>query len=630
MIRYPHPSDRPRQPGPIRWFHRTENLFAAAALLLMSLIPVVEFLGRRLFHSGIPGASDYLRHLTLWLGFLGASLAARDERNLKIASLTNWFPGPLQSVARMYAGVASVWVCGVLFWASLQLVIAEAPAAPEWVRNAMSEGMAAFFEARLLFEDGGLVKVGGLVPVWIAESIMPLGFLMMGFRFLWRTPPGWIGRLVAAGALPAAIAVAAGLGDSASALVIPGILLLLAAALFGAPIFVLLGGAAALLFWGDMTPVAAIPAETYRIVTSDVFPIIPIFTWVGYILSEGNASRRLERVFTSWFGWIPGGIAVAATLLCAFFTTFTGASGVTILALGALMLPVLKANRYPESFSIGLLTSTGSLGLLLPPSLVIILYGVIAHVPIVDMFLAGILPGILMILPICLLCIWVGRRTSADRRKFHLREALHSLAGAVWEMLLPVLILGLILTGLCTPVEAAAIGAVYALVVELGIYRDIKPRRLFRILVDCSTMVGGILLVLGVAMGLTSYLVDAEVPIHAAHWVEEHIHSPWVFLLALNLGLLLVGCFMDIFSALIVVVPLLLPMAQVFGIHPAHLGIIFLANLQLGYMTPPIGMNLFLASFRSPAPIAPLCHPSWIEEDRPCAASATSLLPSIA
>jgi tripartite ATP-independent transporter DctM subunit len=296
-------------------------------------------------------------------------------------------------------------------------------------------------------------------------------------------------------------------------------------------------------------------------------------------------------------------LAVAATLLCAFFTTFTGASGVTILALGGLLLPVLLKSGFREDFSIGLLTSTGSLGLLLPPSLVVILYGVIAHVPIIDLFKAGLVPGGLLIAPICLACVWQGFKTGAGRAPFVFREAFTAIWIAKWEVIMPIFLLVIIFGGFCTLVEASAVLVVYAFIVEVLIYRDLGLQELLRMLVKCAALIGGVLIILGVAMGLTSYLVDAQVPMHAATWATKHLQTKWIFLLALNGGLIIVGCLMDIYAALVVVVPLILPMAESFGVHPAHLGIIFLANLQLGYLTPPVGMNLFLGSFRFERPL---------------------------
>jgi tripartite ATP-independent transporter DctM subunit len=376
------------------------------------------------------------------------------------------------------------------------------------------------------------------------------------------------------------------------------------AALFGAPIFIVLGGAAILLFFAEGVPIASIPVETYRIVVSPSIPTIPLFTLAGYILAEGKASQRLVRLFRALFGWLPGGLAIAATFVCAFFTTFTGASGVTILALGGLMLPALLQNGYREKFSLGLLTATGSLGLLFPPSLAVILYGVVAHVPIPDLFKAGVLPGLLMILFIGLFGIREGLRSKAARSPFDFREAASALWESKWEILLPIVALVAVFGGFCTLIEAAAITVVYALISETVIHRELHlTRDLPGVLLKCVALIGGVFVILGVAMGLTNYLVDAQIPMKAAEFVQAHIHSKIIFLLALNFFLLVVGCLMDIFSATVVVVPLILPISQAFGIHPLHLGMIFLANLELGYLTPPVGMNLFLASYRFEKPL---------------------------
>lgn len=585
------------------WAGRTEDAILVIALLVMALIPVVELVGRTCFSIGIPGATEYVQHLTLWIGFLGAMLASREDKHLKIAAAVIWLPVRASRVVDCVGAFISAAVCAGLFGASLELVVAEAPGLPPWTAQVIPDFIERWLNPFGLFESGGLTTVGGWIPIWVAEAIMPFGFAVMAVRFIFRASKrAWV-RAFLGLSLPVMILLSVFCSDYASQLVLPGLILLVVAAGMGTPIFILLGGAALLLFWGDGVTIAAIPAETYRIVASPIFPTIPLFTLAGFILSEGCASERLVRVFKALFGWIPGGLAVAATLLCAFFTTFTGASGVTILALGGLLLPVLLKGGFRENFSVGLLTSTGSLGLLLPPSLVVILYGVIAHVPIIDLFKAGLVPGVLLIAPICLFCMWQGFKTGAGRAPFAFREAAASIWIAKWEVIMPIFLLVLIFGGFCTLVEASAVLVIYALIIEGFIYRDLSLKGLATMLVKCGALVGGVLIILGVAMGLTSYLVDAQVPMHAATWATKHLHSKWAFLLALNGGLIIVGCLMDIYSALIVVVPLILPIAESFGVHPAHLGIIFLANLQLGYLTPPVGMNLFLASFRFERPL---------------------------
>jgi tripartite ATP-independent transporter DctM subunit len=387
-------------------------------------------------------------------------------------------------------------------------------------------------------------------------------------------------------------------------LVWPVIIGLIAASLLGAPIFIALGGAALVLFFADDVPVAAIPVETYRIVVSPTIPAIPLFTLTGYLLAEGRSSERLVRLFRALFGWLPGGLIIAITLVCAFFSTFTGASGVTILALGALLLPVLIQNGFTERFSMGLITSTGSIGLLFPPSLAVILYAVIAKVSINDLFIAGIVPGILMVSAVSLYGLIVGFRTNTPRTPFNAGEAIRSIWHAGWEILLPVVALIFIFGGITTLVEAAAITVVYALFMQVVIHRDLYiTYELPGVVLQSVTLIGGVFVILGVAMGFTNYLVDAMIPMQAAAWVEANVESKIVFLLALNVFLLVVGSLMDIYSAIIIVVPLILPISQAFGINPIHLGMIFLVNLELGYLTPPVGMNLFLAAFRFNRPL---------------------------
>lgn len=570
----------------------------------MAIIPATELLGRKWFGRGIPGATEYLRHLTLWVGFLGAALATRMDRHLKLGVTTSWMAPGVKKAAHLTAHFFATAVCTGLVGAGLQSVIAQAPSLPAWTQKVLPALVKDWLEPFGLYDAFGITHVAGWLPLWIAQSVIPIGCALMAIRFILYASTRWRDRLLVALAIPLTILFPVLLEQVAPSLVWPGILVLLVVAGLGMPIFALLGGAALLLFWGTGdTAVAAIADNAYQIVASEIFPTIPLFTLAGFILSEGRASERLVRLFRALFGWVPGGLAVAATLLCAFFTTFTGASGVTILALGGLLLPVLVKSGFKEGFSVGLLTSTGSLGLLLPPSLVVILYGVVAHVPIIDMFKAGLVPGNLLVLPVCLLCVWYGYRTGAGKAPFDQREALAALWLAKWEILMPVLVLVLIFTGFCTLVQAAALLVLYALAVEVVIYRDLTAPMTMAMLVKCAALLGGVLIVLGVAMGLNVYLVDEQIPERAAAWVQANIDSRWAFLLALNGALILVGCLMDIYSALIVVVPLILPMAATFGVDPVHLGIIFLANLQLGYLTPPVGMNLFLASFRFERPL---------------------------
>ncbi|RMF88092.1 MAG: TRAP transporter large permease subunit [Nitrospirae bacterium] len=382
---------------------------------------------------------------------------------------------------------------------------------------------------------------------------------------------------------------------------------LVAAAFLGLPLFAVIGGAALLCFHAAEIDPAAVIVETYRLTSSSGLITIPLFVLAGVVLAASQAPRRLLRAFNAVLGWVPGGLAVVALVSCAFFTAFTGASGVTILALGCLLYPMLRQEGYGERFSLGLLTSSGSLGLLLPPSLPIILYGIVAQVSIDRLFLAGVVPALFHLLINSLYAMAKGIAFKVPRTPFSRRELVAAVRGAAWDLPLPALIVAGIYSGLTTASEAAAVVAAYVLFVELVIYRDLS---LFRdipgLMREGMVLVGTILIILGCALGLTSYLVDAQVPMRLLELIRGFIHSRVVFLLWLNLFLLVVGAMMDIFSAIMVVVPLILPIAESFGVHPVHLGIIFLANLEAGYSTPPVGINLFIACSRFEKPILTL------------------------
>jgi C4-dicarboxylate transporter DctM subunit len=553
-----------------------ENGLAATALGLMALLPAIEPALRTLFAVGIPGTSGYVENLTLWVAYLGAMVASREGRHLDLSTGMLALSPRVKPAVKQFVAFLSTAVATGLFWASFQFVRAES-----------SEPL----------------RIGGWLPIAVAEAILPVAFAAMTLRFV--LDAGTLrARALAALGIPAIAATGLLLGPYAEQLVWPGVILLAAAVLLGAPIFIALGGMALLFFFADGVPIAAIPVETYRVVASPSLPTIPLFTLAGYLLAESGASLRLVRLFRAWFGWLPGGGAIAATMVCAFFSTFTGASGVTILALGGLLLPVLLGSGYLEKFALGLVTSTGSIGLLFPPSLAVILYGVVAHISIPDLFLAGIGPGLLMVVGICAYGVFQGLRSGVARSSFNGGEALAAVWDAKWEILVPAVALFGIFGGFSTLTEAAAVTVVYVFIVESVIHRDLRlTRDLPRVLVKSATLVGGVFVILGVAMGLTNYLVDAEIPAQAAVWVKTHVESRLLFLIALNLFLLVVGC-LDGFSAIIIAVPLVQPISAAFGIHPIHLAMIFLVNLELGYLMPPLGMNLFLASYRFEKSIA--------------------------
>ncbi|MFC1562982.1 TRAP transporter large permease [candidate division KSB1 bacterium] len=377
-------------------------------------------------------------------------------------------------------------------------------------------------------------------------------------------------------------------------------------ALLGTPLFVVIGGAALLGFHSIGLDAVLVINEIYnKISGNSTLVAIPLFTFAGYILAESGTPNRLINLSKAFMGWLPGGVAIVALVSCAMFTAFTGASGVTIIALGGLLYTVLKNEDYPERFSLGLLTSSGSLGLLFPPSLAIILYGIISETSIDKLFLAGLVPGVLLIIMLSIYSIKKGSIVTVT--KFSFRDVLKSLMNAGWEIPLPFIVIGGIYSGFFTATEAASITAFYALIVEVFIYRELSLfKDIPRIMQESMILVGGILIILGSALGLTNFLIDQEVPMKMLGFMQNYITSKYVFLILLNIFLLIVGCLMDIFSAIVVVVPLIQHIAEGFGVDPIHLGIIFLINLEIGYSTPPVGLNLFIASFRFKQPVLKL------------------------
>ena len=370
-------------------------------------------------------------------------------------------------------------------------------------------------------------------------------------------------------------------------------------ALMGAPIFVSMAAFAMLGFYVTEIPFAALIVDLYSNFSSQpLLYTIPLFTFAGYILAESRTSVRLVNFSKAIIGWLPGGLAVVALLTCAFFTAFTGASGVTIIALGGLMYPALIREKYPEIFSLGLLTSSGSLGLLFPPSLPIILFGVVSQASINQLFPAGFIPGIFLIVLLSGYSAFIGKRALVPKAKFSFLEVVRAIHEAKWELAIPVLVVVGIYGGFFTLGEIASITVAYALFIEVFIYKDIKIIAIPSIMKRSMILVGGILIILGSAYSLTNYLIDDEIPMAILDFMRQYITSKAIFLLTLNIFLLVVGCLLDIFSAILVTVPLILPIAESYGINPVHLGIIFLTNLEIGYSTPPVGLNLFIASFR--------------------------------
>lgn len=548
-----------------------ENGFPVAALLLAVALPLIDMIGRPLGGFHIPGSSLYVQQLTFWLAFLGGLLAARDGKHLMLS--TTEFLGKTRAAraAQMLAFATAASVTAVMAYGSYRLVLADR-------------------------ELGKVLPIG--VPEWISECIMPIALALMSLRFVFRSSDRIRGRLVTV-VIVAAVLGMGGLPTHAGPLIVPLIAVILIAALAGAPVFVAMGGIALLLFFKDGTPVAAVSAEVYRLVASPTLPAIPLLTGCGYILAEGHASERLVRFFRALFGWMPGGVAVLVAAVCALFTAFTGGSGITIIALGGLVYPILRQAGYPERFSLGLVTAAGSLGLLFPPSLPVILYSVVANVPADQLFVAAFVPGMLLLLLVMVYGIRVGRKFETGTRLFSWKELASSFWGAKWELSIPVLIIVLFGSGFASMVEASAAACAYTLFIECFITRDLHVfRDLPRVLVKSGALVGAVLMLLSTAMGLTSYLVDAQIPDRLLAAVTTQIHSPVAFLLILNVLLLILGSVLEIYSAIVILTPLIAPIGAAFGVDPVHLGVVFLANLELGFLFPPVGLNLFLSSTR--------------------------------
>ncbi|MDF1640761.1 TRAP transporter large permease [Thalassolituus oleivorans] len=393
--------------------------------------------------------------------------------------------------------------------------------------------------------------------------------------------------------------------------IIPLILFLLAIA--GAPLFTVIAASALWGFFQSDVDLQVMAVEIYRIAEMPVLIAIPLFTFAGYMLGESQAPKRLVRITDAFLGWMPGGLAIVALVACAMFTAFTGASGVTIVALGALLVPALNKAGYKEQFNLGLVTTSGSLGLLFAPSLPLILYGVIAQqmaldtpVSIDDLFLAGLLPGLLMLVALSLYSAWQGRHIKKEAEPFDSAEAWAAIKDSAWEIPLPFVVLGGIYGGFFAVSEAAAITALYVLIVTVVIRREISFSNLPGVMRDSMKLVGAILLILGVSLASTNYMIDAGVPETIFGYIQAHVSDGFTFLLLLTVFLLILGMMLDIFSAIVIMIPIILPIAVQYGIHPIHLGILFLANMQLGYFTPPVGMNLFIASFRFNKPVMTL------------------------
>jgi C4-dicarboxylate transporter, DctM subunit len=587
----PVPAAAPATTGWRDWLRRSENALVVAALAVMVILPCLEIVLRKFFHTGLTSSVPVVQHLVLAVGTLGAALAARENRLLSLSTLSHYLKGRYQSAALAFSSGFAAAVSALLCAASVQFVL----------------------DTRV---RGKELAYG--VPVWVVQGLLVVGFALIALRLVWHGGRTWRGRLVT-------LAVAGVLGAiglwtplPAAQLRWPGLIALAMATAMGAPVFTALGGAALILVWSGGDTVASIPLNHYRLSVNPTLPTIPLFTLAGYFLAEGGAARRLLALFNAWFGQLRGGPAIVTVFLCAFFTSFTGASGVTIIALGGLLMPILLASGYRERNALGLLSGAGSLGLLFPPCLPPILYSIVASsggatsVTIEQMFQGGLLPGLVMMAMAAAWGVVSGPKQVQRATRFDARTAWAAVWEAKWELLIPVVALVSLFSGWATPVEAAAVTAAYAFVVEVFLYRDLKlVKDVPRVMTECGLLVGGVLLIVGIALGFTHFLIDAQLPDQCIAWVTGAVKSKWVFLLLLNLFLLVVGALMEIYAAIVVVVPLLVPIGNAFGIDPIHLGIIFLANLELGFLMPPVGMNLLLASYRFNKPMAEVTRASF-------------------
>lgn len=542
-------------------------------LSFLVLLPLLNSISRIFVEISIPGNATWVQHLTLWLGLLGATIATTQNKHLSVGILKLIKNRLILISINKTITISTTIITLCLGWGATVLVY---------------------------YQTESIETIGGWFPVWLAQVALPISFLFISITTVLKNSVNWKDSITQFLSIIIILGFFIFAPESITeSLTIPGLISIIILAFLGMPIYAVLGGVALLLFYTADIPIAIVPAEAYRLVTQPVLPSIPLFALTGTVLAIGGAPRRLINFIKAWTGGIPGGAALSSIIGCAIFTAITGASGVTILALGSLLLPILLSAKYKKSFSIGLLTASGSVGLLFPPSLPVILYGVYGHVAINRLFYAALGPGILLIFLLILYSVFSGRSYSCNKESFKLKKALDATWNAKGDLLLPILVLIGFFGGFITLVETAALTAFWAILLEVVIYKEINLKDvLYRAMFDSVVMIGALLIVLGMALGLVSYLVDAQIPDQLTAWVTSTIQSKWIFLLILNVILLLVGAVMDIFSAIIVVVPLIVPLGLAFGIDPVHLGVIFLANLELGYLTPPVGMNLFLSSLR--------------------------------
>jgi tripartite ATP-independent transporter DctM subunit len=579
-----------------------EEALCALALILLALLPLADAGIRIFLHSGFPDARSLLVHLLLTAGLFTGMLTTRAKEHLSIGIVENFSGEKTKRAAAVISCLISAFVVTVVAWSSL-----------------------SFIRIGLMG-----TRICGLIPDRLFAFIIPLAYAVMAFRFARLAPLKGSARIFAFLApvlgtilsLPIIAKAVWGfdapdffldMGDAlynlAYLLKMPGIILLIASAFIGVPLFTVMGGIALFLIAASGGETDIVAAQIYSALTQDTIVPIPLFTMTGFILSESKAGERLVGCFRSLFSWFPGGMIVASVAICAFFTAFTGASGVTILALGGLLYAILHEHAgYPDSFTRGLLTSTGSIGLLFPPSLPIILVGATTMTNILRLFAGGLIPGAILSVSVMIFGIVASIKTKVPVERFSLRRALHEIKGSILEILLPVFLVAAFFSGLLSITELGAASLFYALIAEALIHRDLSLKDCVRVFRKAVPIIGGVLSIIALSMALSYYIVDSQAPQNLAYWMRDAIESKFVFLLLLNLSLLVVGCLMDIFSAILIVLPLVSPLGAAYGIDPVHLGVIFIINLEVGFLTPPVGLNLFLASYRFKKPFLTICR----------------------
>jgi len=587
-----------------------EEGFCYFILALLTLLPLADIVLRLTVKAGFPDAKNLLVHLLLAIGLLSGMLTTKKEEHLSISLLQNFSSDKTKKIASVATHILSAFVITIIAWGALSFI---------------SNGLMG-------------TKICGIIPNRIFALFIPIGYLVMAFRFARLTPLQGkqkiipylamvLGTICALPIIGKAIwyydmpdflyDISAVYYSVAEYIKIPGAIFLIGAAFAGTPLFVVMGGMALLLIEAAGGEIDVVPSQVYMALTQDGILPIPLFTIAGFILSESKAGERLVKAFRGLFGWFPGGMIVATVLICAFFTSFTGASGVTILALGGLLYSILSQHsKYPEKFSIGLLTSTGSIGLLFPPSLPIILVGATTMTNILHLFYGGIIPGIILVATAIIFGIVISSGKTISGRKsaviavepFNLNAAVTGVRDSIFELLLPVFLIVAFFTGFLSITELGAVSVLYVFIVEVIVHRDLNIKEIPAVFRKAVPIIGGVLSIIGLSMALSYYIIDTQAPQNLAYWMKDTIQSPIVFLLLLNLLLLVVGCLMDIFSAILIVLPLVSPLGAVYGIDPVHLGIIFIINLEAGFLTPPVGLNLFLASYRFETPFARICR----------------------